>query len=57
MSLVGPRPLVPSELEHYAGARQRLLGYVRRWSLRRDLSVLARTIRALQTTASSGVKS
>lgn len=25
MSLVGPRPLVPSELEHYAGARQRLL--------------------------------
>lgn len=25
MSLVGPRPLVPSELEHYTGARQRLL--------------------------------
>ena len=25
MSLVGPRPLVPGELEHYAGARQRLL--------------------------------
>ncbi len=25
MSLVGPRPLVPSELEHYPGARQRLL--------------------------------
>ncbi len=25
MSLVGPRPLVPSELSHYAGARQRLL--------------------------------
>ena len=25
MSLVGPRPLVPSQLEHYAGARQRLL--------------------------------
>lgn len=25
MSLVGPRPLVPSELEHYRGARQRLL--------------------------------
>lgn len=25
MSLVGPRPLVPTELEHYAGARQRLL--------------------------------
>ena len=25
MSLVGPRPLVPSELEHYEGARQRLL--------------------------------
>jgi lipopolysaccharide/colanic/teichoic acid biosynthesis glycosyltransferase len=25
MSLVGPRPLVPEELEHYPGARQRLL--------------------------------
>lgn len=25
MSLVGPRPLVPGELQHYAGARQRLL--------------------------------
>lgn len=25
MSLVGPRPLVPTELEHYPGARQRLL--------------------------------
>jgi len=25
MSLVGPRPLVPAELEHYAGARKRLL--------------------------------
>lgn len=76
MSLVGPRPLVPSELEHYAGARQRLLlsmrpgltgawavsgrhavgyperteielGYVRRWSLRGDLRVLVRTLRAL----------
>lgn len=29
MSLVGPRPLVPSELEHYPGARQRLLLSVR----------------------------
>jgi len=25
MSLVGPRPLVPAEFEHYAGARKRLL--------------------------------
>ena len=25
MSLVGPRPIVPTEVEHYAGARQRLL--------------------------------
>lgn len=25
MSLVGPRPLVPCELEQYPGARQRLL--------------------------------
>jgi exopolysaccharide production protein ExoY len=76
MSLIGPRPLVPSELEHYTGARQRLLlsmrpgltgawavsgrhavgyperseielGYVRRWSLRGDLRVLVRTLRAL----------
>ena len=29
MSLVGPRPLVPEELEHYAGARRRLLLSVR----------------------------
>lgn len=76
MSLVGPRPLVPAELEHYAGARQRLLlsvrpgltgawavsgrhgvsyperadielGYVRSWSLRTDLVVLVRTLRAV----------
>lgn len=76
MSLVGPRPLVPRELEQYPGARQRLLlsmrpgltgawavsgrhavgyperseielGYVRRWSLRGDLRVLVRTLRAL----------
>lgn len=29
MSLVGPRPLVPEELEHYAGARRKLLLSVR----------------------------
>lgn len=29
MSLVGPRPLVPEELEHYRGARRRLLLTVR----------------------------
>ncbi len=29
MSLVGPRPLVPEELEHYEGARRRLLLSVR----------------------------
>ena len=29
MSLVGPRPLVPEELEHYTGARRRLLLTVR----------------------------
>ena len=76
MSLVGPRPLVPRELEQYPGARHRLLlsmrpgltgawavsgrhavgyperteielGYVRRWSLRGDMRVLVRTLRAL----------
>ena len=77
MSLVGPRPVVGEELEHYRGserlflsmrpgmtgawavngrhhvgypARAELeLGYVRRWSLRADLRILAATIRAVLT--------
>lgn len=76
MSLVGPRPVVPPELDHYPGARRRLLlsmrpgltgawavsgrhgvgyperaeielSYVRQWTFRRDLVVLARTLRAV----------
>jgi lipopolysaccharide/colanic/teichoic acid biosynthesis glycosyltransferase len=76
MSLVGPRPVVPPELEHYPGARRRLLlsmrpgltgawavsgrhgvgyperadielAYVREWSLRTDLMVLIKTLRAV----------
>ena len=75
MSLVGPRPVVEAELEHYRGSERLLLSvrpgmtgawavngrhhvgyparaelelrYVRGWSLRRDLRILAGTVGAV----------
>lgn len=76
MSLVGPRPVVEGELEHYHGSERLLLSvrpgmtgnwavsgrhhvgyparaelelrYVRGWTLRQDLGILARTLRAVR---------
>ncbi len=75
MSLVGPRPVVEGELEHYNGSERLLLSvrpgmtgswavsgrhhvgyparaelelrYVRGWTLRQDLGILARTLSAV----------
>jgi lipopolysaccharide/colanic/teichoic acid biosynthesis glycosyltransferase len=75
MSLVGPRPVVEEELEHYRGSERLLLSvrpgmtgawavngrhhvgyparaemelrYVRSWSVRRDLKILAGTVSAV----------
>jgi exopolysaccharide production protein ExoY len=77
MSLIGPRPVVPDELNEYGGERRVLLsvkpgitgewaitgrssvgypqraaieiGYVRRWRLGADLSILWRTVPAVLT--------
>ena len=77
MSLIGPRPVVPDELNEYGGQRRVLLsvkpgmtgawaivgrsrvgyprraaievGYVRRWKLGSDLSILWRTVPAVLT--------